>query len=80
MYTLPSDFASLENVFTLVFLLNDLARRNSLHQITLAESYFKLDLENFQHDFWIFVHASVIVDQDHLWKVLTRQTWLISSW
>ena len=39
---------------------------NSLHQITLAESYFKLDLENFQHDFWIFVHASVIVDQDHL--------------
>ena len=39
---------------------------NSLHQITLAESYFKLDLENFQHDFWIFVHTSVIVDQDHL--------------
>ena len=24
---------------------------NSLHQITLAKSYFKLDLKNFQHDF-----------------------------
>ena len=46
---------------------------NSLHQITLAESYFKLDLENFQHDFWIFVHASVIVDQDHL---LGRGSWM----
>ena len=39
---------------------------NSLHQIKLAESYFKLDLENFQHDFWIFGHASVIVAQHNL--------------
>ena len=25
---------------------------NSLHQITLAKSYFKLDLKNFQHNFY----------------------------
>ena len=55
---------------------------NSLHQITLAESYFKLDFENFQHDFWIFVQASVIVDQDHLsggWSWVALQSIMLCA-
>ena len=69
-YTFLSDFASLENVFTLVFhflnstLLFDLARR------IFSTRFIKLHLPS---------HISVIVDQDHLWKVLIGQTRLISS-
>ena len=34
---------------------------NTRRILPLTESYFKLDDGYFQHDFWIFVHASVII-------------------
>ena len=52
------------NFPTLLLFISLNAWTNNQGILPLTESYFKLDRVYFQHDLWIFVHASVIIDQD----------------